>query len=79
MKSIKSEAKLIAFQCIKQFASCKYVPNAIVLSFIDQHTSDPKIKKEAFNQIRRAILRLQPQVSYPEIAKSHSDTKLILR
>ncbi len=66
-REIKSQAKLIAAKFLREFSTCKYVPHGYVMDFVSLYTQDPEVKKEAFNQVRRAVDKLQSMTIYPRL------------
>lgn len=62
---MKSEAKTIAFRVIKHLCgggnghhTSKYFYPWQVLTLVKDHTTDPQLVKDSYNQIRRALNKL---------------------
>lgn len=52
---VKSESKNIAMKVIQQISSCKHFNGSNLMVLIGDYTQCPKVKKEAYNQCRRAL------------------------
>lgn len=51
---VKNEAKSIAMKSLQRLSSCKYLYSELVMTEISKYTDNEKVKKEAYNQFRRA-------------------------
>ena len=55
----KTEAKYIAIEAIRELSKCKYFYNHMLYEAVSRRTADVKVRKEAYNQARRALMKLK--------------------